>query len=235
MAKVLLLNPRGRKSGRKAPRSAAQRRATAKMLAANRRNRNPAARASANPKKRRAKRNPALRLYARRRRNPISMGGGILKIGTYLGPFKDAAIMGAGAVAMDMGYAYINRMLPAVIQRTPGGVGVGDAVKAALTVVIGNALSGVTKGLSRKAALGALTVQAHGIATNLIGPATVAGLGYVTAGRVVPGNSRVNSNMSANRLSAYVSGPSPTLSAPGGLGMYVGAASPLLSRAPWRR
>jgi len=234
MAKVLLLNPSRRKSGRKAPRSAAQRRATAKMIAANRR-KNPAARAS-NPKRRAKKRNPALSVYVRRAhgrsRNPIRLGGSILKVGTYLGPFKDAAIMGAGAVAMDMGYAYINRMFPAVIQRTPGGVGVGDAVKAALTVLIGNALSGITKGLSRKAALGALTVQAHGIATNLIGPATVAGLGYVTAGRVVPGSSRVNSNMSANRLSAYVSGPSPSLN---GLGAYVGAASPLLSRAPMRR
>lgn len=242
MSQMLLINPRrrkARKSGGKKRRTAAQRAATARMLAANRRR----AGRSSNPAPRRARRskrrsNPIS--YAPRRvarRNPISLrGGSLTRISTYLAPIKDAAVMGAGAVTMDVAFGYINPLLPVSMRKVPGVLGVGDAVKAVLTVALGQLLSGVTRGLSRKAAVGSLVVQARDIAVTLL-PAgmTVNGLGYVTAGQVVPGmNGRVNSNMMMRgRVGAYTGGPgqSPLLSAyTGGPGQ-----SPLLSRAPIRR
>lgn len=249
MSQMLLINTRrrkARKSGGKKRRTAAQRAATARMLAANRRR----AGRSSNPAPRRARRskrrsNPisyaprraARRSAYRRRRNPISLrGGSLTRISTYLAPIKDAAVMGAGAVAMDVAFGYINPLLPVSMRKVPGVLGVGDAVKAVLTVALGQLLSGVTRGLSRKAAVGSLVVQARDIAVTLL-PAgmTVNGLGYVTAGQVVPGmNGRVNSNMMMRgRVGAYTGGPgqSPLLSAyTGGPGQ-----SPVLSRAPIRR
>jgi hypothetical protein len=240
MAQVLLLNPRKRKTSakrRKAP-SAKQRANWARFAAAARKR--ASGRVGANPIKRRRKvysksrRNPIstyVRRAVRRRRNPISLGtGGLFNFRSYLSPLKDAAIMGAGAVAMDVGYAYVNKMLPASMQRTPGEVGVGDAIKAFLTVAFGRMLSGPTKGLSAKAAQGALVVQAYNLAASYL-PASmpVAGLGYMTSGRVVPGSGRT-----PGQVGMYVGGQTPLLSrspAASGMGMYVGGQTPLLSRA----
>lgn len=244
MAQVLLLNPAKRRKTsakrRKAP-SAKQRANWARFAAAARRR--ASGRVAANPAKRRRvgakrRRNPIstyVRRAVRRRRNPIGgLGRGLLNFRSYLSPIKDAAIMGVGAVAVDVGYAYINRMLPASMQRTPGTVGVGDAVKAFLTVALGRLLSGPTRGMSAKAAQGALVVQAYNIAAQYL-PASmpVAGLGYATAGRVVPGAGRANAN---GRVGMYVGGNSPLLSRSpsGGMGMYVGGQTPLLSRARGR-
>jgi hypothetical protein len=240
MAKMLLINPRKRaKKARKAP-SAAQRANWARFAAAAKRRSRGGV--SANPKKRRkARRNPlsmvrsVRRAVSRRRRNPISLGGSVLNFRSYLTPIKDAAVMGAGAVAMDVGYAYINRMLPASMQRVAGTLGLGDAIKAVLTVAIGRILNRPTRGLSQKAAVGALTVQAYNIAASFL-PASmpVAGaLGYATAGRVVPGAGRTNANARAG-VGMYVGGPSPLLAragSGGNMGMYVGGQTPLLSRA----
>ena len=116
------------------------------------------------------------------------MGGSLFNFKSYFETMKNAAVMGAGAVAIDVGYAYINRMLPAALQRTPGSVTAGDAVKAVLTVMIGKLLAKPTRGLSQKAAMGALTVQAYNITASMM-PASmpVNGLGFSNAGRVVPG------------------------------------------------
>lgn len=242
MAKMLLINPRKRRAARKSRKapSAKQRANWARFAAAAR------ARRSANPaKRRRARRaNPigrsitrAYRRVTRRRRNPINLGGSAFNFRSYLTPVKDAMIMGAGGVAMDVGYSYINRMLPASMQRTPGALGVGDAVKAVLTVLVGRLLSRPTRGLSNKAAMGALTVQAYNAAASFLPAAMpVNGLGYVTAGRVVPGSGRTNANARAGqmgRVGQYVGGGTPLLS--GTVGQYVGGSSPLLSRSPVRR
>ena len=243
MPQMLLVNPRKRSAAkrktRKAP-SAAQRRARAAFAAmARARSKNPAKRRVTHKRRRNpiSLRSVARRVY-RRRRNPSLRGGGLFKLGTYVGPIKDAAVMGAGAVAVDVAFGYINPWLPASLRKVPGTVGVGDAVKAVLTVALGNLLSGVTRGLSRKAAMGAMVVQARDIAMTLLPPQTVSGLGFVTSGRVVNGmTGRVNSNNAMSpRLAAYTGGPgqSPLLS---GVGAYTGGPgqSPLLSRVPLRR
>ena len=142
---------------------------------------------------------------------------------------KDAAIGGAGAIAVDLIYGKLNPMLPTAIQTSPAGVGVGDAVKAVVTVVAGKALSKATKGMSQKAALGALTTQMRDIiSTFLPASMTMAGLGYSTPGRVLNMNTRVG----PNRLNAYVQpGRAALLS---GMAAYnrPGSVSPLLNAAP---
>lgn len=217
MSQVLLLNPRARrrKARRKNP-SPAQKRARAAFAAASRaraanpakrrraRRRNPIAAA---PMARRARRrNPIVsyrRASRRRASNPINVSG-------IMGMLKDAAVQGAGAVAMDMAYGYVARYLPASMQAGPGTVSAGSAVKAVITAVAGKMLSRSTNGLSMKAATGALTVQARDIVAGLLPAGTVNGLGYsVPASRVVQGSNRIG----PNRLGAYVAGQPPLLSA----------------------
>lgn len=194
MAEMLLINPRRRKArkARKAP-SAAQRRARAAFAAASRRRRNPVAAA---PKRRVSRRrNPisaSIKRATRRRRNPISLGGGSA---SYMGMIKAAVVQGAGAVAVDVAFGQINKFLPASMIKIPGTVGVGDAVKAVLTVALGKALNKATRGLSMKAAQGSLTVQARDLIASFV-PASMP-LGYYASGKVVQGNSRVGPNVRA--------------------------------------
>jgi len=226
MAEMLLINPRAR---RRARRAAVRRSpARARRRVARRRNPAPPVVAAVRRTVRRARRrtavramtNPARRIH-RRRRNPISLGGGNTAKGI-MGMLKEAAIGGAGAVAFDVLMGKINPMLPMTLQTSPNSVGVGDAVKAVMTAVIGNALAKPTKGLSRKLAQGALTAQARDIISFFL-PADMA-LGYASPARVLNYSSRVG----PNRLSAYLKpGATPLLSA------YTqpGAASPLLNAA----
>lgn len=199
MAEMLLINPKSR-GGRKTRRTAAQRRATAKLVAMNRartrtrRRRNPvAAVAAAAPMRRRrmaARRaNPAM--LRRRRRNPAMLGGRF-GLGSIMRSVQDALVQGGGAVAMDLLYGQIAKFLPATLQRTPGSIGLGDATKAVVTVFLGHLLKGPTRGLSARAATGALTVQAHGIIAGLL-PSTMT-LGYYTPGMVTQGASRIGPN-----------------------------------------
>lgn len=211
-------------------RTAAQKAATRKMIAANRRRsgakrsrparrRNPIGVAGllANPRRRRRsarRRNPIAgrRAYIaarRRRRNPI---GGVNLRG-FLPVLKDAAIQGAGAVAMDWAFNKINTYIPASMQRVPGSLGVGDAVKALITVALGQVLRGPTKGLSMKAATGALTVQFRDITASLLPAGTLSGsLGYAVPGRLVNMSNRVGPNRS--RMGAFTApGVTPMLSA----------------------
>lgn len=228
MAEMLLINPRRRKSSKRA--SPAQLRARAAFAAKfgggkRRRRRNPASVARSGSARRA---NPAPRYgrrIMRRRRNPISLGG--LGLNTIFAAFKDAAVMGGGAIAMDVGYKYVEDMLPMNLKRTPGAPDLGDAIKALFTVVVGRALRGPTRGLSMKAATGALTVQAYNLIKQQL-PASLQvngleGLGYGSPALVYQGSSRIG----PHGLQGYTApGVTPLLNE------YVGDYdSPLLSGA----
>lgn len=175
MAEMLLINPRKRPGAKRRANPTAKRRVHTKRrknpIEAVKRRRNPVA---------------AMRRRVMRRRNPIAMGGG------YMTAIREALMGGAGAVAMDVVFGQVNRFLPATLQKTPGTVGAGDAVKAVLTVFIGQALNKVTRGFSRKAAQASLTVQAHDIIRSFV-PATVTlgSVGYATPAFPVQGTNRV--------------------------------------------
>lgn len=279
MPKILLLNPSQRKGAKMAKhrRSAAQKRATAKLVALNRsrrRSANPARKRAArrvstrsvtvmaNPRRRRsaARRsmtvvyaNPRRRTYRRRRANPVAMYrrrrrnpinlGGVLNMRNIISTVKEAAILGGGAVAMDVLYGKIAEYLPASMQRTPGSVGTGDAVKMLLTALIGAALNRPTRGLARKAALGSIAVQIRDIAAGFL-PAgmTMGGLGYSVPAPMVNINPRIYPNTRRGivvpptvyygtegrstmptRIGGYINAPSPLLNG------YINAPSPLLN------
>ena len=189
MAEMLLINPRRRKARRANP-IAKRRRVT--------RRRNPLAAVA-----RRRKRNP---MPAVRRRNPIGLArrrvmrrrnpiGGRMGSGMLMAAIREAFVGGAGAVAVDLAMGQINKFLPATLKVTPGSLGAGDAVKALITVVLGHYLSGPTRGLSRKMAMGALTVQSANIMKSFV-PATMA-MGYASPARIVRGTNTVGPNMGA--------------------------------------
>jgi hypothetical protein len=250
MAQMLLVNPAKRRKARKARRknpSAAQRRAWAKLgamarsrsrkaRAGSRKRRSaPAVQVFANPRKRRTsrRRNPVMtyrRRRSARRSNPISVGG-LFNLRSYINPLKDAAIMGGGAIAVDMVFArFINPYLPARVQVVPGSVGVGDLVKAMLTVALGRVLAKPTRGLSTKAAMGSLVVQMRDVALKALPPSVtgqVAGLGFMNPARVVPQMRRTNTNaLPRNSMGVITTGATPLLS---GVGQISTGRSPLLS------
>jgi hypothetical protein len=137
----------------------------------------------------------------------------------------DALVQGGGAVAFDVIHAQIARFLPPMLQRTPGAIGIGDAVKAIGTVMVGRLLNRPTRGLAMRAAKGALTVQAYDMIRGFV-PATLT-MGYAGAGMVVPGVSRIGPNRAVTMgrytapntrsplLNAYTApnGPTPLLNA----------------------
>jgi len=188
MAEMLLINPRRRKARRANPiakRRRVTRRRNPLATVARRRRRNPM------PLVRR--RNPIglARRRVMRRRNPIGgMGTGML-----MAAIREAFVGGAGAVAVDLAMGQINRFLPATLKTVPGTIGAGDAVKAIITVTLGHLLARPTRGLSRKMALGALTVQSANIMKSFV-PKTMA-MGYASPARIVRGTNTVGSNMGA--------------------------------------
>ena len=193
MAEMLLINPRRRR----------------KTTAPKTRRSNPIAQARAVARPMRRRRNPVAQMKRRvmRRRNPIGMTSGMMKM------IQDAFIGGAGSIAVDLAQGQINRFLPATLQTRPGAVGLGDGVKAVLTVVLGRALDRTTRGLSMKMASGALTVQSAGIMRTLLGPTLGANLGYYTPGMVTNMNNRVGP-IRNNGVGAYTpAGQTPLLSA----------------------
>lgn len=206
MAEMLLINPSKRGKARRSP---AQMRATRALIAFNRkkgskkaRRRNPvAAPLAMNPRSRRrmARRSNPVRMVRRARRamNPamrFSMTG-------VMGAIQNALVQGAGAVAFDIAHGQIQRFLPAALVPTPGAIGIGDAVKAAITVFVGTALAKPTRGLSVKAATGALTVQAHGLIRSFV-PSTLP-LGYAGPALVSPGQARVGPNRAVVGMGRY--------------------------------
>jgi len=186
MAEMLLINPR-RRTRRKAKRAAPARRRRNPLALARvmprRRRRNPIAAV------RRRRHNPigAMRRRVMRRRNPAMLGG-------YMGAIREALMDGFGAVAIDYAYHMIAKAIPgtagSMLTPNPTSVGAADAVKAVLTVVLGNALNGVTRGFSRKAAKASLTVQSYQIMKKVL-PAQISsnlsGLGYMTPAVVTSG------------------------------------------------
>lgn len=190
MAEMLLINPRRRKARRANPvakRRRVTRRRNPLAAVARRRRRNPM------PLVRRA-RNPIglARRRVMRRRNPI---GGRMGTGMLMAAIREAFVGGAGAVAVDLAMGQINRYLPATLKTVPGTVGAGDAVKALITVTLGHLLARPTRGLSRKMALGALTVQSANIMKSFV-PGTMA-MGYASPARIVNGSNTVGPNMGA--------------------------------------
>jgi hypothetical protein len=160
-----------------------------------------------------------------RRRNPSMLGG------NYMMAIREALMDGFGAVAIDYAYNMIAKNVPGVgtfLTPNPASVGTADAVKAVLTVVLGNALNGVTRGFSRKAAKASLTVQSYQIMKKVL-PAQItgnlSGLGYMSPAVVAAGgNTRIGPIR--GQMGAYTApGATPLLSA------YTssGSASPLLS------
>ena len=226
MAEMLLINPRTRRKARKANPARRRRRHNPLALARvmPRRRRNPIGVVH----RRRARRhNPigAMRRRVMRRRNPSMLGG------NYMMAIREALMDGFGAVAIDYAYHMLTNALPAATKTylQPGAsVGAADAVKAVLTVVLGNALNGVTRGFSRKAAKASLTVQSYQIMKKVL-PAQISsnlsGLGYMSPAVVTSGgNTRIGPIR--GQMGAYTApGATPLLSA------YTssGSASPLLS------
>lgn len=233
MAELLLLNPKGRTvKARKPHRSAAQRRATAKLIALNKARRS--GRKSTHRKARASNPLPAVRRVARKARravarvtrsrarrrshNPISLGG-------VMPMLSEALVGGLGAVGVDVLYGYVNPKLPVSMQNTPGTIGVGTAIKAAATVLLGRVLNRPTRGLSNRIAKGSLIVQVHQAAASVV-PASVhmAGVGYASPARLVPVSARVGPNMRAYMPAGT---PTPLLNgfmAPGATALLNGSA-----------
>jgi hypothetical protein len=211
MAEMLLINPSRRKTRKKA--TTHKRRVKAKTT--HHRRKNPIS----------AARKHVMKHVRRRRRNPIG-GSSKLNANTMMSAIKEALMGGVGAVAMDVVYGQINNMLPASLQRMPGTVGTGDAVKAVVTVALGQLLNKATKGYSKKAAMASLTIQAHDIVKSYV-PASMS-LGYASPAHVVRGSNRVGPI--SKTLSAYTGGGTPLLNAYN----KAGAPSPLLAGARTR-
>lgn len=229
MAEMLLLNPRRRRKAKRA--STGRKRARRASSHRRARRHNPITAHHYSPVRRRRharRRNP---IRARRRRhNPIGGRRGAAK--SMVSMFMDALVGGAGAIAFDVVMGQVNKFLPASLQTTPTSVGVGDAIKAALTAATGHYL-GRKFPIVRKAAQGALTVQARDILSLVVptGALPLGGhLGWSNPAKTIPGNARVGPMRTNPGMGAYM--------APGGgrntplLSAYQGPGqSPLLSNS----
>jgi len=199
MAEMLLINPQRRKTRRK---TAAKRRTTARVR------KNPMT-MTTNVRRRVKRRNP-MHMMRRSvmRRNPIGTG----MASGYLRDVREALMAGAGAVVFDIVHGQIKRFLPTALQVTPGSIGAGDAVRAVITVVVGQALNGVTRGFSKKAAMASLTVQAHDLLKGFV-PAALP-LGFMSPAMIAQGTNRVGPIRGTTGMNAYMRpGPTPLLSA----------------------
>ena len=214
MAEMLLINSRRRKARKTTAKRRVRRASTA------RRRRNPIA-AVARRVMYRRRRNPIgmmKRRVMRRRRNPIGMGR--VGMGSVVSMVREGLMSGVGAVAFGVVHGQIQKFLPAALRVVPGKIGAGDAVKALITVVLGQALSGVTRGYSKKAAAASLTVQMHDLVKGFVPAALpLGGLGYASPAGISMGTNRVGPirrGMNAYTggtplLSAYTSGGSQLL------------------------
>lgn len=206
MAEMLLINPRKRTRRAAAKRRVVRRKNPVTPLATKapaRRRRNPIGLAR------------VARRVHRRRRNPI---GGVSS-SAITAQLKTALMGGAGAVAMDVVMGQIVPFLPASLLPNPTGgstISVYDAVKAAATIALGEILNKSTKGMSRKLASGALTVQSYQILHTFV-PVGMS-LGYMSPANVVRGTSRLQPNMT--RMGAYTPGQTALLSGQRGVNAY---------------
>lgn len=219
--------------------------------------RRPAAKRASPSRKRRVRRNPApvvaavkrkirrARVGAKRRvrRNPTArrIGMGSFSVKNVTAVLKDAAIGGAGAVAVDFAMGQLNKHLPANMQPVAGEVGVNDAIRAAATLMVAHFAPRSMKGIVSKAAAGALTVQAYGVAQILaakFAPSVVNGVGYASPAAISRGTARISPIVRPQGVNAYMApgSRSPLLAGRGGSGQFgaftaPGSRSPLLSRA----
>lgn len=238
---LLLINPRGRRRRRRANPHSYKRRRRYHARAANprrRRRRNvilPSylrGMTMSNPRRRRRRsyaRNP-MRHHRRRHRNPI-MGGGLMRtVGALV---KDAAIQSVGSVAIDYAFGFLKPNLPASLQNAPGStLGVGDAVKLLFTALVGAGLARPTKGFSRQAAIGSMTVQLRYILNANLPTSITSQLGWYQPAPVVPGTRWTSASRgSLVRASPLLSG---LARGHGGRGLraIVNSGFPTLSSAP---
>ncbi len=219
-ARMLLVNPalppskrkrkikpakRGNTMSRKRVRSAAQKAATRRLVAANRARRAPAKRA-----KRRA--NPlALATVSRRRRNPIARArvtrrrrNPVASKGAYMDMMKQSAIAASGALVLDAAWGY----LPIPANFKIGGI--SHVAKGAGAIVMGMLASKVvSKRTASNMTLGALTVIMHNAAREVMATALPAirmdGLGYYSPGMVVGGMNEYVNALPAGGMGEYVS------------------------------
>lgn len=218
MAELLLLNPRRRRrvaktSSRK--RRVTRRRNPFKTVAVRPRRSNPISRVVS----RRRRRNPIARVMrrSRRRRNPISMRATTSNL---VRMFTDAAIGAGGAALVNIGWNQVNASLPTTLQTNAREVGAGDAVKAALTVALGILLSKPTKGLSVKAASGALTVQMFAAAQKLM---PTMPMGFYSPAQITQGSARIGPNRAINGNGAGAQNAMGRYMAPGRTALLNGA------------
>lgn len=200
-------NPRRKgRSGKR--RSAAQKAATRRMLAANR-----SARGSA-PKRRRSRRRTSVAVAAPRRVSRRSSRRSVRRMGRRMSSgfrasgivemLKNGAVMGGGAVAVDAVMGQVIPMLPASMQtpvdQTTGGINYGYvAAKAGIAIAIGHFGRRILPGYADKMAEGALAVLAYGIIRPMIS-------GSLTLGRVGNFNPAPNMRPRLNGVGAYVNG-----------------------------
>ena len=225
MAEMLLINPRKRRrAAPKRKRTTARRRVRRSnpvtVITAPRRVRRRVMRRRSNPigyARRRV-------MGRRRRRNPIGMGSG----SSIMAMLKNAAIGGAGAIAVDLAMGQVNKFLPATFAKTPGKVGAYEVAKVAVTIMLGKLLSKPTRGLSQKMAAGSLTVQAHQLLSQVV-PTGAMPLGYYSPASIA----NVSQRIGPNRIGRYTQpGATPLLN---GVGRYTQpGASPLLNGAAMR-
>lgn len=214
MAEMLLINPRRRKARKATAKRRVRRASTA-------RRRNPIAAVARYTRRRRNPIGMMKRRVMRRRRNPIGMGR--LGMGSIVGMVREGLMSGVGAVAFGVVHGQIQKFLPAALKVVPGKIGAGDAVKALITVVLGQALSGVTRGYSKKAAAASLTVQMHDLVKGFVPAALpLGGLGFASPAGIAMGTNRVGPIRRG--MNAYTGG-TPLLSA------YTSGASQLLNGA----
>lgn len=214
MPQILLVNPRKRR-GRKT-RSAAQRAATAKMLAANRRRRNPKSRKSAKRRRNPApltvmhKANPIRRKRraSARRRNPISFrrimsgGGSGTGVSTML---KNAALGAVGATAINTAIGRLplpaSLMVGRVSYLTRAGVAIGLGILAEKTRLLGaGTLAKMVEGSLTVTLYDAIRAEAAAAGVNL------GGMGYYLPGRGASAVPSASGNATP-RLGMYATGP----------------------------
>ena len=230
---LMLVNPRKRRGARK-HRTAAQRAATKRMIAANR------AKRSSNPSpRRRAKRrtyaaNPIharrrtyrrhhnpIRHHKRRRRNPISMPS--LKIGQLM---KVGAVGAGGALVVDVLFGYLGRYLPASVTAKTNADGstnyLNVASKLGVAVLLGSLGRKVFKRHAATMAVGAVTVQLYNFLRPMISSAMPSlGLGYY-----IPAFMPAGQTLMPSQLGAYVQAGMPQAvspASPKALGAYTAA------------
>ena len=225
MAEILLVNPARRPSKRKSNpkrRSAAQRRATAKLVAANRARAKGSAvmsnpkRRRRNPAKRRARaatatkvryvtrhRNPAKRVSRRRRRNPIGLNSSGARP---MSLFTPALVGALGATAIN---TVFNTIAPSLSSTFTTGympyVG-RAALSLGLAMVAGR--GGKHSPVMLQAAEGSLTVCLHDLIVNLSGGMgmTLGGMGVYMPGRNMQTPSANGRPTQLNGMNAYLTG-----------------------------